>query len=63
MEIANHPEYIIRRFNTKFEHEGINVDEGTKESLACMFIAEIPNIIHEMAYGTEETALTYVNSL
>lgn len=63
MEIANHPEYIIRRFKTKFEHEGINVDEGTKESLACMFIAEMPNIIHEMAYGTEESTLTYVNSL
>jgi hypothetical protein len=63
MELTTHPQFVIRRFDTKFKEENIVLNQNEKDDLANAFISQIPTIIHEMAYGTEESAMAYVRSL
>ena len=63
MELSTHPEYVIRRFITKFKEEHIVINDQMADLLAKEFITEMPNIIREMSYGTEESTTAYVNGL
>ena len=63
MEIQNNPKDVIRRMRSKFDDDNIPLDDNTANTLCADFIAEMPNIINEMAYGTEETTLKYLESL
>ena len=63
MELDTHSEYIIRRFSSKFEEEGINIDEKMKQTLANSFVSQIPNIINEMAFGTKDSTNKYMDSI
>ena len=63
MELSTHPEYVVRRFASKFNEEHILINDEMADSLANQFIAEMPDIIREMSYGTEESTTAYVNGL
>lgn len=63
MELSTHPEYVVRRFASKFKEEHILINDEMADFLANQFISEMPNIIREMSYGTEESTTGYVNGL
>lgn len=62
MNLSGNRDDIKRRFRNKFKEEGID-EASVEDEIVEAFLKDIPTIIHEMAYGTEETATAFVNKI
>ena len=50
-ELDTHPEFVVHKFETKFEDENIELSDKEKYWLANEFIKYMPTLIYLMSYS------------
>lgn len=63
LELPTHPLTIVHRFIGKFHDEGIMIGQNDMVKIAQTFINNMDELMNQMAHGTYDSSLAFVNSL